>query len=59
MDEREWQVFLFAERVGLLLGCLRNYKRHGDQVDLDGALSLEPEVAKLLEAVREQLPRPE
>ena len=59
MDEKDVTVLLFAERVGLLLGCLRNYSRSGDQVDLDGALALEPVVAALLADVREMLPRPQ
>jgi hypothetical protein len=58
VDEREIEVLEFAERVGLLLACLRNFRRSQDTVDLDGALRLEPEVARLLAAVRERLPRP-
>jgi hypothetical protein len=56
--EKAQRMFLLAERTGLLLGCLRNFKRHGDPRDLDGALELEPEVALLLARVREFLPRP-
>jgi hypothetical protein len=59
MGDKDWRLFLLAERVGLLLGCLRNFRRSGDQADLDGALSLEPQVAELLADAREVLPRPE
>jgi hypothetical protein len=58
MSKFEIQVFLFAERVGLLLGCLRNYRHTGQDVDLQGALRLEPKVTELLAKVREMLPRP-
>jgi hypothetical protein len=58
MDEKEEAMFLLAEEVGLLLGCLRNYRDHGRQaVDLEGALRLEPDVAALLSRAREFLPR--
>jgi hypothetical protein len=58
VDEREAEVLLFAERVGLLLACLHNYERSGQPVDLGGAYRLLPEVADLLARVRERLPRP-
>jgi hypothetical protein len=59
MDEKDIRVLLLTDGVGLLLGCLRNYLHTGDQVDLDGALAMEPEVAALLAEVREMLPRSE
>jgi hypothetical protein len=59
LDENGMKVLLLAEQVGLLLGCLRNYRRAGHEVDLQGALDLEPEVARLLAEVRAMLPRPE
>jgi hypothetical protein len=40
--EKAQRMFLLAERVGLLLGCLRNFKRHGDPCDLDGAWNWSP-----------------
>lgn len=52
------EVMMLAEMTGLLLGCLRNYRRTGDRVDLDGALSLEPKVAAALTKVRGRMPRP-
>jgi hypothetical protein len=55
--EKAQRMFLLAERTGLLLGCLRNFKRNGDPCDLDEALELEPEVSLLLARVREFLPR--
>jgi hypothetical protein len=58
VDERETEVLEFAERVGLMLSCLRNYERSGQPVDLGGAYRLLPEVAELLARVRERLPRP-
>jgi hypothetical protein len=58
VDEREIEVLEFAERVGLLLGCLRNYECSGQPVDLGGAYRLLPEVAELLARVRGRLPRP-
>jgi len=58
LDEPEnWAMFLFVEKVAMLLGCIRNYKYAGHQVDLDGVLRLEPELAEMLVGVREQFPR--
>jgi len=48
-------IFEFAEQTALLLGCLRNYRRCGFPIDLDGGLQLEPQVSDLLDQVRAKL----
>jgi hypothetical protein len=59
VDEKDLRAFLLAEKTALLLACLRNYRRFGQRVDLQGAMDLEPEVSRLVDDVRDALPRPE
>jgi hypothetical protein len=56
VTEEETEVFILVGAVGLLLGCLRDFRRSQDTADLDGALRLEPGVSEVLARVRERLP---
>jgi len=55
VTDRQSDLLELCERTALLLGCLRNYRRSGQQVDLEGAYRLEPEVMALLTPFRDML----
>jgi hypothetical protein len=57
MSATEWDLMVFTERVALLMACVRNYRNHRQQVDLEGVFRVEEELRPLLEEVRANLPR--
>jgi hypothetical protein len=59
MTPFETDVFLLAERTGLLLALIRLFKDAPDEDYRKATELLEPAVSQLLTRVRDQLPRPQ